>query len=196
MQEDRQKPYYLRWLFVAFTHSFGISDLVGAIIGLIIYFVSEAFSTPTVDVNLWIVVGIFGGIVLVRLILAPCWIYREDGKEVSKVKQEKEELERKLDDRAKKKEIRQMLGSFMEECRELMTKCVNEKDPPEKETEDLISRLQSYLNDNLGDEYIARINSGAGITGFISTDVKHPSYWTQFNRWMVRLGQFIADFKD
>lgn len=81
MRETKGKPFYLRWLCVAFTHSFGISDLAGAIIGLIVYFVSEAFGTPTVDVNLWIVGGIFGGIVLVRLILAPYWIYKNIEKE-------------------------------------------------------------------------------------------------------------------
>lgn len=77
MQRNTNKPFYLQWLCVAFTHSFGASDLVGAIIGLMAYFTYEWFGTVMIDVTLWIVISILGGIALVRLIFAPYWIYRK-----------------------------------------------------------------------------------------------------------------------
>jgi len=79
MQETKTKPYYLQWICVAFSHGLGISDLVGAVIGLIVYFAYEFFGTMMVgniDINLWVLIGVLGGIVLVRLILAPYWIYK------------------------------------------------------------------------------------------------------------------------
>ncbi len=80
-----------------------------------------------------------------------------------------------------------------------MVKCANEKEsPPEKEIEDLAKRLDSYLRSNLGDEYIPRMNSSAGLpmaaTSIMS--VKHGDCWGQLNRWMARLDQFITDFRD
>lgn len=101
--------------------------------------------------------------------------------------------------RQKRKEIRTKLGVFIEECRELMVKCANEKEPvPENEIEDLRTRLDSYIRTNLGDEYIPRINSSAGLpmqaTSISSRE--HVNKWGLLRQWMVRLDQFIADFRD
>ena len=112
------------------------------------------------------------------------------------IRMQKVLLEKQLDDRTKKKEIRETLGSFLEECIELQSKSANDKEPPEKETEDIIGRLQSFLHDKLGDAYIARLNSSAGITGFMVDTVKHPNYWQQFYRWSFRLNEFITELKD
>lgn len=77
MQKNTNTPFYLQWLCVAFTHSLGASDLVGAIIGVIAYFVYDWLGTLMIDVTLWIVIGILGGIVFIRLSLAPYWIYKK-----------------------------------------------------------------------------------------------------------------------
>ncbi len=80
-----------------------------------------------------------------------------------------------------------------------MVNCANEKEPvPEKEMEDLAKSLDSYIRKNLGEEYIPRMNSSAGLPMQATSisSMEHGTMWGQLNRWMARLDQFIADFKD
>lgn len=84
MGKSSNKPFYIQWLCVSVTHSFGISDLVAPVIGLIIYVLIH-FIVPTTNVTLWIIIGTIGGIVLIRLLLAPYWIYKG-------IKKERDEL--------------------------------------------------------------------------------------------------------
>jgi HAMP domain-containing protein len=101
--------------------------------------------------------------------------------------------------RRERKEIRTNLAVFIDECQDLKVKCANEKEPvPEKEIEDLAKRLDSYIRKNLGEDYIPRMNSSAGLpmqANSISS-MEHRNKWGQLNRWMARLDQFIADFRD
>ena len=87
MQENARKPFYIQWFCVAFTHSFSISDLVAAIIGLLITILTF-WLMPTWDVNLWTSIGILGGIVSIRLLLAPYWIYKQQQKTITTMSQQ------------------------------------------------------------------------------------------------------------
>ena len=80
----RWYQYYWRWCVLAFKHSFGFSDAIAGALGMAIPLLlrqilntskAEAFLTDLV----WqIPLGILSTLTIVRLGLAPYWMYKED----------------------------------------------------------------------------------------------------------------------
>lgn len=84
----RKREYYWQWLRVAFRRTIGMGDGVGFLAGIIIPIILRFIPNwkPVMSELLWqIPLGVFGGIVLIRLSLAPYWIYKEKVAEVNRL---------------------------------------------------------------------------------------------------------------
>ena len=94
----------------------------------------------------------------------------------------------------RRREIRMQLGQFIQQCGDLKRKCAGEQNPPDEFAQNLATEMGSYLHSNLGDDYIARLNSRAGMMA-ISVTVKHQEIWRLCNGWEIRLNEFLAELK-
>ncbi len=70
------------------------------------------------------------------------------------VRRQKVSLERQLDDKTKKREIRKVLAEFLSEGNQLAI-IDQSKAPPNQEVADWAKRVANYLEENLGKDYVA-----------------------------------------
>ena len=88
------------------------------------------------------------------------------------------------------------LGAFLAEGDELNLRCHNEKElPPNDEADKWDDREAEFLRERLGESYIARFRSGAGLpmglTSIASKD--HRDLSSGIKVGTARLEQFIAE---
>jgi len=108
----------------------------------------------------------------------------------------KEDALTRLDDRAKRKQIRERLGQFLGRGRELQLQCGDEsKPPPSKETEHWATETEAYLRKELGESYVARFRNDAGLpmTGNSIRSIPHRTLWAGIDSRLARLEQFIQE---
>lgn len=109
---------------------------------------------------------------------------------------------RKRHRKQRRKAIREKLGGFVKDCWNLKDKCCTEKELPQKETDELKTRMETYIqeNENLGDEYLTRIKSGDGLPEGRSPPImyspQHLNLWINLGVWVARLNEFIGEFRD
>lgn len=108
-------------------------------------------------------------------------------------------LETQLYDKARRRAVREALGEFMEEGNQLRAQCTHENEPPPNEkTDDWAARAEACLREHLGDSYVFRFRSSAGlpIAGTSISSQLHRELWSGIHIRVARLDQFIAELKD
>jgi hypothetical protein len=109
---------------------------------------------------------------------------------------EKERALQQLDDRAKRASIRDGLGKLMLRGRELQVRCADESQPPPDADADAWDHdAEKYLRAELGDAYVARFRSSAGLPlGATSIQsLPHRQLWGGIVIRLARLDQFIQE---
>ncbi|MEK7281221.1 MAG: hypothetical protein AAB037_02565, partial [Chloroflexota bacterium] len=110
-----------------------------------------------------------------------------------------ERLRSLLDDRKRKRGIRERLGGFLEEGRLLAARCADEsKAAPTAEAQEWAERAEEFLRKNLGEGYVARFRSAAGLplTATSITKAEHRNLWSGIYTRNARLAEFIAELRD
>jgi len=104
-------------------------------------------------------------------------------------------LRTQLDDRERRKAVRNALGAFLAEGRQLLSECANEREPPpEQKAEDWAARTEAYLNEHLDAGHVALFRSGGGLpmTATSISSIPHRQLWSGIRVRVARLEQFIS----
>ena len=94
-------PFYIGWIWVAFRHSWGITDYIGPVAGIIIAYLLPRYpqwGSTLIELTWQIPLGILGGLVIVRLLLAPYWMYKESRQRIKALKEKLVEVEKEKDE--------------------------------------------------------------------------------------------------
>lgn len=84
-------------------------------------------------------------------------VVQDKEREIRRLEGEKASLERQLDERARRREIREQLGGFLDEGLRVLTRCVGSGPPFDlKEAEAWALRVEEFLRARAGQSYVAR----------------------------------------
>jgi hypothetical protein len=187
--------YYAKVLRVAFTHSLDIAQSIIfaflIIIGVAPYLL-QGFGV-TLDLTRWataltgwqVATGVFGTIILIRLILAPYWIHKE--------------LHQQIEPSGRKREIRIALANFMEEGQQLNRRCGEELLPaPEGDANTWAQRVEDFLSENLDASYVARFRDGSNLPMAATSiaSIPHRNLWGGLRVRLARLQEFIRELSN
>jgi hypothetical protein len=186
-------------LATAFSQSL---DLAQATIFVIIILAgATAYFFPaakmTTDLSGWEVGAIvFGLIIAVRLLLSPYWIWKEDQDAISDAKKRIHELQAKLDDRERRKNIRIALSGFHQDGMALMSRCENQiiDPPPTADAKSWAKDVETFLRNNLNESYVSRFNDGTNIVSvaLIPQPPKdHFELWERIRVRVINLNKFM-----
>ena len=197
-----RRHFYWECIKLAFSRKLAVADTVLAAIAAIL--AAIAYWLPpwegSVNVLLWATpLAVFVGVVVVGLILAPHSIYKDADKKAKETQGQLDNLQRQLDTKAQRHAIQETLGEFIAEGRQLQGLSAQEKEPPpEAELQDLGARLDTFLRENRGESYVARLHSGAGLPGGFTTIMspQHSNIDGCLRVWLARLDQFITELND
>lgn len=112
---------------------------------------------------------------------------------------EKAKLEKKLDDKAKKKAAREMLAVFLNEGQALKRQCANEKEPPpEDRTNEWAHKIEHWLEKEFDKSYISRFRNTADVpmTANSISSIPHRNLWAGIHTRLYQLGKFIEQLGD
>ena len=126
------------------------------------------------------------------LFISIAWAYHD-------LRMEKVALERQVDEKDKKRTIRETLGGFLREGAEFKRQCTREnEEPPFGEAEDWSTRTEEYLEKSLGASYIARFKNSAGLPMQTCSiySIEHRNLWGGINTRLARLEEFIKELVD
>lgn len=116
-----------------------------------------------------------------------------------KVRIKRDELQKQLDNRAKRKDIRETLGIFLHEGEQLRGKCVNEKDlPPNDEANNWANKAEQYFLKELDASYITRFRSDVSLPLTICpiSSIPHRNLWAGIRTRLYQLDKFIEQLGD
>ncbi len=104
---------------------------------------------------------------------------------------------RRVQGPAQRRSIREQLGAFIGEGHDLMARCADETQPaPEEEANAWAARVEAFLAEHLGDSYVHRFRSGAGLPmGATSiASMLHRNLWSGIRVRLARLEQFVQEY--
>jgi hypothetical protein len=113
-----------------------------------------------------------------------------------RVKLDRDHLQARLDDKARKTAICEAIGEFLNEGLQLRMQCADEKkEPPNEKADDWAARVEKYLSSYLGNSYVFRFRSDAGLP-MVATSISsipHRNLWGGIHTRLSRLEQFIGE---
>lgn len=186
--------FYARWFTETFKHSWNTYETFTGIASLLLLAGAIMGTVPqgTSDLVRNAALTLLAAVIVARGIAAPFWIYRERD---DLVLQLRAQLERK-DDR---KRIRERLGEFILEGRQLRFACAKEdREPPFVAVRDWEQKVEAFLTAELGKEYVALFRSSAGM-GLVASSIEskdHAKLWMWVYTRETRLGQFLGRGSD
>ncbi len=92
--------------------------------------------------------------------------------------------------------VREGLGSLIGEGRAIQLRCAEESSPvPEQEANEWASKAETFLRDHLGDSYVSRFRSHAGLPMSATTISSNPhrQLWGNIHFRLARLEQFSEE---
>ncbi len=114
-----KRGFYWLWLSTAFRHSIWRGDGVAFLLGIAIPIARNAvpnWESVMNELTWQIPLGVFGSIVLVRLILAPYWLYKEKVKEINRLSA----LMGNKDESREKRQLKLDLGKLLLDGKEIL----------------------------------------------------------------------------
>jgi hypothetical protein len=108
------------------------------------------------------------------------------------------EIRTKLSEKTKKSEVRATLARFLSEGQQVALRCSSESDPPpEKEAVHWAARVETFLAEHLGGDYVASFRSSAGLPpGFTTiSSMEHRDIDSYIRIRLARLQQFLAELR-
>jgi len=187
---------------MAFSGRLGLAGTICGVLGIIGGGIAQIRPLwgDTVNAILWYVsASIFSLVVIIGLIRAPYLVHREDVEEANKVKDEKAELERQLDEKIRKRKMRDALGIFLAEGQKLSASCAKEREPPPiDEANEWSSDVERYLSQELGMSYVAIFYNTAGVPVGVSSilSIPHRSLASSIRARLYQLEQILKQLGD
>jgi len=194
--------FYSLILREAFRHSLDIAQaiiFVALAVGGFIaaYIPASKPMIAAIDLGGWKIVAIvFGSIILIRLILAPYWLWA--AAERQNTADDKAETDRRL-----KKDLRVRLANFMDQGSLLMQRTITSPDPVTTISEEAnrwAENAERFLTESLDDSYISRFRDGSNLpmsSLFIDPQLgderERRSLWTGLRVRVARLQEFIKE---
>ena len=98
MRSVSMRSYFGRWLCTAFKRAIGLFDLWASVISMLLSILDHYWPQSQIITKYqWqIPIWMLGGVILVRLLLAPYWMAKEDAEKLSAEKRISEQLKSKL----------------------------------------------------------------------------------------------------
>lgn len=94
--------YFWRWPTTAFRHAFGMPDAIAGFLGMVLppvlHFVPANERTAVGDLGWQVPLGLLAGIAIIRLLLAPYWMQKEDMASLATARGERDALKKQLED--------------------------------------------------------------------------------------------------
>ncbi len=111
------------------------------------------------------------------------------------VRMQKVRLERQLDERQKRKDLRTTLGQFLAEGQQIKGKCFEKNtEAPVEEADRWNEKVFNYLDANLGSDYAQRLQSHEGLpSGFTTLSGMQARVEAFISSRLARLNQFLAE---
>jgi hypothetical protein len=122
---------------------------------------------------------------------------KKDQKIISDAQTKNNELQVRLDDRERRRQVRGALGNFLEEGRQLMIRCTNESLPePTADAEAWSNTAETFFQQNMDDSFIARFrdDSGLPMTATSIASNPHRNLWAGIRVRTSRLQEFIMEY--
>ncbi len=185
------RGFYGRWLKTSL-RALGPVDLLSGLAGSVVGVADHYFPTLKLMENLgWqIFVWALAVIVVVRLILAPYWMAKEDATKIAS-------LETQLDEKRRRQAIADALGQVFQECQQLFNRKIENDNDVKQWTEDLFAwmdKVPNDLNGKLSDvEIYTLMNTPRGpllsIRGF--GDMEQNSRMNYLHYLQIRITDLI-----
>ena len=160
--------FYGRWASMTLQRPFGVADGIGVALGTLVPVMVRLFpaSDSAVTELVWhIPIGIVTSIGLVRLTLAPYWIYQERDEKARQVEIGLEaritELQARVAFKLQRQALCSALTKYMMQGDILCQRCVHERASPEARAaaDSWFGNTVGYLQGNLSSSYVARFRS-------------------------------------
>jgi len=204
----KQKIYARRWLrqLLNDTRTYWLSGvaviIASGILGFLFQYQWLGRELVMSEVMVW-VTGTLGPAVAMGILFllwnavrAPAKLAAADANKLAKEKEVRQDLEAQLEQRQQRREIRESLGGFLTQGRQLRSRCANEQEPPPNaEGDEWAATVETFLRERLGESYIARFQSDAGLplSATSISSIPHRMLWGRINTRMARLQQFLEE---
>ena len=170
-----------------------VTTLMSGILGVIAWALGAALEPMPVSLR-WTFLG-FGS---VALVVGGFLVWRDEYRKRLALEQHPAEALGGTVDEAKKRraELREQLGVLLMDGSGLQEACVREyKPPPATEIAEWVHRAESLVQDRLGNAYLARFRSNAGLPTPLSpvSSLRHTQAWAEVYFRIARLHQFLAE---
>jgi hypothetical protein len=171
-----------------------INSLFLGILKRLYYLIPALFTDPFDFLERWFKMiyeppqWLFWLLLILGFALATILAYHE-------VRMQKVRLERQLDERQKRKDIRITLGQFLAEGHQITGKCFEKNtEAPVEEADRWTTKVFNYLDTNLGNDYAQRFQSYEGlpirVTTLSGTQARIEAF---IGSRLARLNQFLAE---
>ena len=162
-----KSQYYKHWLGVSFRHSIDISDGVAFLIGIVVPIIRQVipdWDSIMSELAWQLPLGVFSTVILFRLILAPYWIHKDKEKQMEVITQEKAKLEQQLDDKTRRKQVKDALGIFLSEGKQLLeTAPLRDDEEFEQKATAWANRVANYILEHFDEGEKANLLNDSGM---------------------------------
>lgn len=186
--------FYLACIARASRSAWGTTGRIALLLalagGALAYFVPQI--SGLMSILVWAIpLGVLLVVFLIGLAYAPYSIYKEE-------KNAREILQRQLDDKARRRRIREQLANLLEEGGQIRHIVVDPAQPLPILSQRANAwglKVQAFLRTNLDESYVARFLSNAGLPIMTSPNIsaRYRNLWRTISNRMARLDQFIQE---
>ena len=141
--------------------------------------------------------ALLGITAIVCVVFASYWTWRLERQAVVDTHNHIANLMSQLNVREKRRNIRETLGRFLAEGHELLGRCGDEQQqPPTEDADSWAAKTEEFLAANLGESFIARFRSGAGLpmTATSIASIPHRQLWAGIWVRIARLEEFSVNY--
>lgn len=190
--------YYRRWLQVAIWHAYGRADFIAGLLGIFGPPILRWFSVKNADTLMgtlaWqIPLSCFVTLAIVRLIGAPYWMHQEEEKKRAEVEAERAQLMALMDDRNRRAQVKESLGSLLKEGHELL----GARPKTDQEYAEWRTQADQWLNRTAND--IAQRLSPADRDYFLAICPTMSEFLGSYNRehnsCLMNINAFLMNLK-
>jgi hypothetical protein len=183
------REFYARWFFKTVWRAPGAADgyagLFGTVVGIAQHYRPELSSMTEGwfwQVPLWT----FGAVLIVRFLAAPFEIWKEDQRKLAQLKTSGDLRSQRRD-----------LGRLLSQCEHIIEQCDTPVPVNEPMVEEWFRRTVEFLANDLGEEYVHRFRSDAGLNPLVLTSPSVPErnrdLWAFLHRRAARLHSFLEE---
>lgn len=141
-------------------------------------------------------ISVLGVAVIIGLVRAPYLVHLENVEEENRIKEEKRELERRIEEGEGIKKIRTKIGQLLSIGQVIMNRCQKESEnAPIDEVDKWVTEVERYLTEKFDISYVAIFRNTAGVpTGVTSIRSKeHRDVWSFTRTRLHQLEKILSE---